>query len=397
MAIKISGTTVIDDSRNFYGNGGTLSFGPTIISYTPSLASTNNSITTNITFTFDQNIQFSGSGTITLRTVSASGTIVESFVLGSSPRVTISGNQLIIDPTSNLSTNTVYFVVLPSSGIADLFGNLYTGSSNYNFTTSSISDGTSVSGGNSVFTTGGFRYHVFTSSGTLNLATPTANLPNFYYLLVGGGGNGGSDASPTIRGGGGGGGAVLYGSSLALSQGQYNISIGGGGSESSITTAPTPSFAIRARQGGPGSNGPGDGNTGASGGGGGNPSTTLGGFGFLGGNGSPGPGGGRGGGSGNPGPSGGQAITIPQFPSSILSGNVPSMPTNSINDIGFGSYASGGGAAWGSPPGGPGGAGRIQPNPFPQNGLANTGGGGANFSPGGSAGGSGIFIIRYSV
>lgn len=267
MAIKISGTNAIDDNRNFYGNGNTLTSAPKIIGYTPNNFATGVSVTTNITIFFDQNIQFSGSGSIVLRSESPNGSIVESFVCGSSSRLTISGSQLIINLTNPLDGNKKYFLTLPSSSISNSSGFSFVGSSDYNFTTTSQFF---IEGGAHSYTvaspsspTGYFKYHIFTSSGPMVLRDPSASSPSLEFILVGGGGGTITIPAPiipyisppysgNIAGGGGGGGVINgNGTSLGLSAGNYTVTIGGGGSPSTISGGPA-GTTIVAYRGGPG-------------------------------------------------------------------------------------------------------------------------------------------------
>ena len=88
----------------------------------------------NIVVTFNEAIQ-RGTGTIYLRSGSATGTIVESFDAASSQRLSISGSALTIDPTNNLANNTTYFVTFASGNIKDLAGNSYAGKTDYDFKT----------------------------------------------------------------------------------------------------------------------------------------------------------------------------------------------------------------------------------------------------------------------
>lgn len=108
----------------------------------PSLSSTNPtnnaigaSLTANLTATFSENIAFAGGG-IELR--DGSNNLVETFVNGST--ATISGTTLTLNPTSNLTVNTVYQVIIPSTSIADLAGNPYAGltAGNWTFNTNDI-------------------------------------------------------------------------------------------------------------------------------------------------------------------------------------------------------------------------------------------------------------------
>ena len=133
-------TTGIITASSFSGDGSGLVFAPKVIAFDPAALSTGAVITTNITITFDQNIYFSGSGTIYIRRDSASGTLIEDFdITGGSPDtgLSISGTQLIINPTSNLAQGATVYVILPSSGIANTEGIYYAGSNNYNFQTES--------------------------------------------------------------------------------------------------------------------------------------------------------------------------------------------------------------------------------------------------------------------
>jgi len=108
------------------------------IVYNPTVGATGIAATTNIDITFNKPIK-AGIGTITLRTDSASGSIVESYDITSSNRLTISGAKLTIDPTSNLGAGTTHFVVVPAGTVKDLFN---TGSNavidTYSFTTQSF-------------------------------------------------------------------------------------------------------------------------------------------------------------------------------------------------------------------------------------------------------------------
>jgi Ca2+-binding RTX toxin-like protein len=106
---------------------------PTVTTFSPSDNTTNVAVDNNITLTFSGEIQ-RGTGNVEIRRGSATGTLVESFS-PTSPRVTVSGSTLMIDPTNNLANSTQYFVVLPSGSFKDLAGNNYAGTSTYDFTT----------------------------------------------------------------------------------------------------------------------------------------------------------------------------------------------------------------------------------------------------------------------
>ena len=122
--------------RNYFNGNSTLlnnynfstEAGPTLSSVSPGIGSTNVALDTNVILTFNKTIR-AGVGTITLRTVSAGGTIVESYDVASSGRLTFSTNTLTIDPTSNLGVGVTHFVVVPNNAVAG-----YTGIDTYSFT-----------------------------------------------------------------------------------------------------------------------------------------------------------------------------------------------------------------------------------------------------------------------
>ena len=121
---QIGGNSKLLDTYNF-----TTETGPTLSSVSPGIGSTNVALATNIVFTFNKTIR-AGVGTITLRTVSAGGTIVESYDVASSGRLTFSTSTLTIDPTSNLGVGVTHFVVVPNNAVAG-----YVGIDTYSFRT----------------------------------------------------------------------------------------------------------------------------------------------------------------------------------------------------------------------------------------------------------------------
>lgn len=412
----ITGSDPISFPTGIIGVGTYLTFAPTVETFSPEPFAVGVSTSTNIVFTFDQNIQFtSPSGTIQLRKDSASGTVIESYTTGSSARLSITNNTLTIDPTSNLINGETYFVILPSTGIGNTFGNTYGGTNTYSFSTEELDF--SVSGGTHVFTrsdpgspTGFYKYHVFTSTGPLSLTSPSLNATNAALLMVAGGGGGGSYSS-NYDGGGGGAGGLVYQTNFLLEKGSYTVTIGAGGGgqsptntsygrrgqDTKIASSPTVNQFI-AFGGGGGSFGPT--NPEAPGGSGGGLSAgytiNVGGYGYLGqgnngrggltsiGPGSPSVSGGGGGANtegleavATPSPTGlkyrsgagGSGRPITAFSSPILSGNAPTIPSPSLTKIGpTGLYAGGGGGGAGPTPtapagtftagaGGPGGGG----------------------------------------
>lgn len=107
---------------------------PTVTTFSPADGATNVTASSNIALTFNEAIRL-GTGTIEIRSGSASGAIVESFSAANSSLLTISGSTLTIDPANNLAAGTQYFVVLPPGAIRDTAGNAYAGTSTYDFTT----------------------------------------------------------------------------------------------------------------------------------------------------------------------------------------------------------------------------------------------------------------------
>ena len=235
--------TGVVTATSFSGDGSGLTFAPKIIAFDPAALATEVVLDKTITITFDQDISFSGNGTVELRSGSSSGTVIESFAITSGTPATglsISGTQLIINPTSNFDNNTVVYVILPSTGIVNGAGGAYGGSNNYNFRT--VASSFSASGG-TVFTvadgsspTGYYKYHVFAQSGILTTTNGAQNAADFDMIVVGGGGGGGmvrGPFSPGPDGAGGGGGAGGYiavtQSTVVMAAGTYTIGIGTSG------------------------------------------------------------------------------------------------------------------------------------------------------------------------
>lgn len=96
---------------------------PSIIGFNPPLNATNISINTPLEFTFDENIII-GAGNI--RIYDNSDNIVE-FIDVSSTSVSISGEILTINLSSDLSYNNSYYVNIDSGAIQDEVGNNYIG------------------------------------------------------------------------------------------------------------------------------------------------------------------------------------------------------------------------------------------------------------------------------
>ena len=178
MAIKISGSTIIDDDRNivnagvvtassfsgdgsqltgvgvgtedsinttgivtaskisaqeFEGSGDFLVFSPRITSFSPLDGATDLDLSTSIVFTFDQTI-YAGVGTITLRNSSGIGTIIESISIGDTSKVSINNQTLTITP-SILPNNVDVYTVLPQGIVVNAISGKSTLLDTYNFTT----------------------------------------------------------------------------------------------------------------------------------------------------------------------------------------------------------------------------------------------------------------------
>ena len=149
MAIKVSGTTVIDDTRNITAGVGTftsLDVPPTVVSFSPADGATNIDTETNISITFSNNMR-KGSGNITIRNGIGTGTVLDTIGVGSTS-VTISGGVVTIDPTVEFPRLTDIYVelddgVVESTGTSSGIDSITT----YNFTTRDLALGDAFEGG----------------------------------------------------------------------------------------------------------------------------------------------------------------------------------------------------------------------------------------------------------
>ena len=116
----VSATTLYGDGSNITGVA--VSLAP--LFYHPDPSDTGITFGTGIGITFNQQIK-AGTGNITIRETSASGTVVENFGVGSS--VTISENRVTFSPTTDLSESTVYHVSYPSGCFTNNEGTDYVG------------------------------------------------------------------------------------------------------------------------------------------------------------------------------------------------------------------------------------------------------------------------------
>jgi hypothetical protein len=115
-------------------------------SINPANAATNVGIDTNITLTFTST-PIRGTGNITLRSGSAGGSVIETFNANNSGQISISGNDWILNPTSDLAVSTSIYLVIPSTAIQNHVGLNTTGADTHSFTTRAIAPGDSYEGG----------------------------------------------------------------------------------------------------------------------------------------------------------------------------------------------------------------------------------------------------------
>ena len=139
---------------------------PTLSSMSPADESTGVAIDSNLILTFSETI-IRGTGTLALK--NSSGTIIESFNIATSSRVTISGSTLTINPTSDLAYFTGHQLEIPSGAIKDVSGNSYEGFSSYNFTTTWEEPIVSIEDSNAYEGNSGSRDLIF----EVSLSTPS--------------------------------------------------------------------------------------------------------------------------------------------------------------------------------------------------------------------------------
>ena len=118
----VSATTLYGDGSNLSGVGATL----TPLFYNPDPYDTLATTDTGIGITFNQQVK-AGTGNVTLSIANAgvAGTVVENFGVGSS--VSISENRITIDPTADLSPDTIYHISYPSGCFTNNEGTDYVG------------------------------------------------------------------------------------------------------------------------------------------------------------------------------------------------------------------------------------------------------------------------------
>lgn len=107
------------------------SVAPVVVSITPSNGSTGVAFASNIAVKFSSTVVLYA-GTITL--TKSDGTVVETFSVPSSLKVTVSGDTLTIDPTANYEPSIGYKLSITSGTVTDSAAIPYTGMNDYAFT-----------------------------------------------------------------------------------------------------------------------------------------------------------------------------------------------------------------------------------------------------------------------
>ncbi|MBF0158938.1 MAG: Ig-like domain-containing protein, partial [Magnetococcales bacterium] len=128
----------IDVAGNISGTSAVLAFtldstAPTLSSSSPADNATAVAVSTNVVLTFNETVG-AGSGSISI----SNGSDSRSIAIGDSSQVSISGNTVTINPTTDLTANSSYFVLIPAGVLRDTAGNSYAGISDavtLNFTT----------------------------------------------------------------------------------------------------------------------------------------------------------------------------------------------------------------------------------------------------------------------
>ena len=135
MGAAVGVVTYLGDGSNLSG------IGITIFPYTysPGIGSTSIAVDSDIVTTWNTLIQV-GSGTITIRSGSASGTVVDQFVVGSSSSITIAANSLTLNPAVTLAGGTEHFVTYPAGTIQALGGQHQNEQLIYSFTTQTLTN-----------------------------------------------------------------------------------------------------------------------------------------------------------------------------------------------------------------------------------------------------------------
>jgi hypothetical protein len=287
------------------------------------------------------------------------------------------------------------------------------GDSSASSASNSITPTQFVATGGSTTTSGGYKYHVFTSNGTFSVSAGSRTVQTV--CIAGGGGT-----STNIAGGGGAGG-LSYNSGWTAGTGNYSIVVGGGGGGAAKGNDTTFTGLTTAVGGGIGAaQGSGPGGNGGSGGGGQGAGSAgqmvpgsgtagqgnSGGYGFSGASHGGGGGGGAGGVGGNagsgPGGAGGSGTnSYSTWLSAIsslmtgISGWTTATSTGYIAGGGGGASYQSSGVSGGA--GGGGNSGNASNGGGGSTPITNTGGGAGGGFSGNTSGASGLVIVRYAL
>ena len=143
------------------------------ISYSPGIAATGVGATSNIVITFNKPVK-ANTGTITLKEGAADGSTVESFDVATSDKITISGGQITIDPTSDFNLSTSIYVAVPAGSYKDILNTSSSpGISTYSFETAAGGPYTDPFDGTfQLFTSGSGGDGVLGHNNTANYSSP---------------------------------------------------------------------------------------------------------------------------------------------------------------------------------------------------------------------------------
>ncbi len=137
---------------------------PTVDSYTPADNATGVAISSNLVIDFSENVQKGTTGSILIKKTSDDSTVETIAVTDA--RVTISGDAATINPTSDLSAGTGYYVQVTSGAFEDLAGNDWTGVSGtttWNFSTSGVANTDCGDAPDTAIGTGAGNYNTLSS------------------------------------------------------------------------------------------------------------------------------------------------------------------------------------------------------------------------------------------
>jgi Ca2+-binding RTX toxin-like protein len=158
-------------ARDIYGQTQSFSVtkdatAPTLSGASPQVAAMGIAPNANIVLTFSENVQLGSSGSLSLYQVTG-GPAVETFNVATdlSGKVSVSNNELTINPSANLLSDMGYYLLIDSGAIVDSSGNAYVGISSpstYYFTIRGA-DIVGSSGGESI--TGTSSYEVINALG----------------------------------------------------------------------------------------------------------------------------------------------------------------------------------------------------------------------------------------